>query len=210
MKTHHLIVQKTARIYTLGQLSDKTKNIWLVLHGYAMLSQYFIKKFDQLDLEENFIIAPEGLSKFYQSGLNGKIGASWMTSEDREHEIQDYVQYLETVYQNLIHPHIDGKNFIALGFSQGASTLMRWANKFQHPYSKIILWAGTISQDVLENYQLNHINIQIYYGSEDPLITQEQFHSYLQKLNEHHISYQSFEYQGGHAIDKEVIHSIMF
>ena len=69
MQIHHLEVQKTARIFKLGSLTEKTENIWLVLHGYGMLPEYFIQKFNQLDIEKNYIIAPEGLSKFYQNGL---------------------------------------------------------------------------------------------------------------------------------------------
>ena len=149
MESHHLVVNKTARVYTLGQLTEKTENVWFALHGYAMLAQYFIKKFDELDLEKNFIVAPEGLSKFYQNGLQGRIGASWMTAEDREYEIQDYIEYLEKVYQQFIADQLGNKKLIILGFSQGVSTLFRWANHHSHPYHKIIAWAATIPKDKL-------------------------------------------------------------
>lgn len=209
MESHHLIVHKTARVYTLGQLTEKTENVWLVLHGYAMLAQYFIKKFDELDVEKNFIVAPEGLSKFYQNGLNGRIGASWMTAEDREHEIQDYIEYLEKVYQQFIAPQLAHKKLIILGFSQGVSTLFRWANHHIHPFHKIIAWAGTIPKDVLENYQLQDWEIQLYYGNKDPLFTKEQVSNYLESLSEYPVSFQSIEYQGGHSLSKELIPHLM-
>lgn len=209
MDTIHLQVNKTARIFTLGQITDKTENIWLCLHGYAMLAEYFIKKFDHLDLEKNYIIAPEGLSKFYQSGLNGKIGASWMTSVDRLSEINDYVHYIEKVYQELIYPHLHNKKLILFGFSQGVSTLFRWANTYSHSYHKIIAWAGTIPNDVLENYQLKNINIDIYYGNEDPLFTQEQIQQYLQHLDAYPITYNAIEYKGGHRVEKELIEKLL-
>lgn len=209
MKSHSLIVNKTARVYTLGQLSDQTENIWLVLHGYAMLAQYFIKKFDELDLSKNYVITPEGLSKFYQSGFNGKIGASWMTSEDRENEIHDYTQYLESVYQNFITSKEQNKKIILLGFSQGVSTLFRWANSHKHPYTKIIAWGGTIPKDVLENYHLQDQKIQIYYGDEDPLFTSDQIHSYFKLLEEYSIPYQAIEYHGGHNVSKSIINDLL-
>ncbi|MBK9635339.1 MAG: hypothetical protein IPO64_12805 [Bacteroidetes bacterium] len=59
--------------------------------------QIFIEKFEDFDPEEHFVIAPEALSKGYIDGLTGRVGASWMTKEDRTNEIQDYINYLESV-----------------------------------------------------------------------------------------------------------------
>lgn len=209
METHSLEVTRTARIYTLGTLTEKTENIWIVLHGYAMLAQYFIQKFDQLDPEKNFIIAPEGLSRLYQNGLNGRIGASWMTAEDRLNEIKDYTLYLDKVYQTYVEPHTNNRKIIGLGFSQGVSTLLRWLNSKQYNFHHIIAWAGSIPNDVLENYSLWNNTVQIYYGTEDPLLSKEQVVDYLKNLDNHQISYQVIEYQGGHTLIKEEVKNLM-
>ena len=50
---------------TLNSLSSKTKNVWFVCHGIGYLSRYFIKHFNELNNEENYIIAPQAQSKFY-------------------------------------------------------------------------------------------------------------------------------------------------
>lgn len=205
MQTHHIEVKKTARIFTLGTLNPKTKRIWLVLHGYAMLSEYFVLKFNELDLDENYIIAPEGLSKFYQNGLSGRIGASWMTSEDRENEIKDYINYLESVYQQMILPHLSDRKLICFGFSQGVSTLFRWANQHIPVANQIIAWAGSIPVEVIDQYQLQSIPLKIYYGKEDPLITIEQAQQLLKLLEDKNIPFQSFEYNGGHTVISSII-----
>lgn len=209
MEEHSLEITRTARIYTLGTLSEKTEHIWIVVHGYAMLAQYFIQKFDQLDPEKNFIIAPEGLSRFYQNGLQGRIGASWMTAEDRTNEIRDYVNYLEKVYQLYVAPHAGSKKLIAFGFSQGVSTLFRWMNTYSHDYYKIIAWAGSIPVDVLENYQLSEHDIQIYYGDEDPLLSIDKTEAYLSTLNQYNIRFNAILYQGGHAVTKEIVEKLV-
>lgn len=209
MEVHSLEVTRTARIYTLGTLTEKTENIWIALHGYAMLAEYFIQKFDQLDLEKNFIIAPEGLSRLYQNGLNGRIGASWMTAEDRLNEIKDYTLYLDKVYQNYIAPHTANRQLFGLGFSQGVSTLLRWLNKGQYNFHHIIAWAGSIPNDVLENYRLGDNTIHIYYGTEDPLLSQEQIKGYLKNLDKYRIPYQVTEYQGGHTLIKEKVQELL-
>lgn len=205
MQTHHIEIKKTARIITLGSLTEKTENIWLVLHGYGMLSEYFIQKFSELDLEKNYIIAPEALSKFYQNGFTGRIGATWMTSEDRENEIKDYINYLETIFQKMIHPHLSNKKFICFGFSQGVSTLFRWANQNIPPIHQIIAWAGTIPKEVLDQYQLKSTALKIYYGNEDPLITVEQAQQLLKVLKEKNIPFESFEYKGQHSVISSII-----
>ena len=46
-------------------------------------------------------MAPEALSRFYadvtpgRHGPTSTVGATWMTREDRENEIRDYVAYLD-------------------------------------------------------------------------------------------------------------------
>ena len=68
-------------------------------------------------------MAPEGLSRFYLDAGAGKVGASWMTKEDRAHEIEDYLSYLEQVRAAIIPP----VPLTILGFSQGVATAARWA-----------------------------------------------------------------------------------
>lgn len=208
MQTHHIEVRKTARVFTLGTLDDQTENIWLVLHGYGMLPEYFLKKFNDLDLQKNYIIAPEGLSRFYQNGLTGRIGASWMTSEDRENEIKDYVNYLESIYQSMIQVHLSNKKFICFGFSQGVATLFRWANQFLPPIDQLIAWAGSIPKEVVEQYALQSIPLKIYYGNEDPLIPVEQVKILMNQFKQQNIPFQALEYKGGHAVDSQIIATI--
>ncbi len=102
MKENHLKITKTARYYTLGELNDQTENVWFVIHGYGQLAEFFIKKFNVLNDGKTLIIAPEALSKFYLKEFTGRVGATWMTREDREHEIEDYINYLNTLYDTVL------------------------------------------------------------------------------------------------------------
>ena len=90
----HITFQKKGRYFTLGNLADG-KHLLIALHGYGYLAKYFINKFKELDLDKYVILCPEGLSRFYQSGTEGRVGASWMTKEDRQTDIEDYVNYLD-------------------------------------------------------------------------------------------------------------------
>ena len=92
-------IEKSARYFTLGELTPAVENIWIVLHGYGQLASEFIKNFTSFENERTFIIAPEALNKFYFRGFSCKIGASWMTKEDRENEIEDYINFISTVVE---------------------------------------------------------------------------------------------------------------
>lgn len=210
MQVHPLEVKRTARVYTLGTLTASTENIWIVLHGYSMLSEYFIKKFDHLDIEKNYIIAPEGLSRFYQNGMSGRVGASWMTSADRINEIKDYIQYLDEVHRHFIQPHEKNRKVIALGFSQGNSTLFRWINSNEYAFEKIIAWAGSIPEDVLKNYKMNHHNIAVFHGDKDPFFSEKDINNYINTLNQYNINFTINKYNGGHTIIKDEISELLF
>ena len=102
MQEHLLRIERTARYYTLGELNHKTKQIWFVIHGYGQLSQYFIKKMGQIADDETFIVAPEAPSRFYLDDNFKRVGASWMTRELRQPEIDENNDYLNTLYESLL------------------------------------------------------------------------------------------------------------
>ena len=76
--------QFDARYFTAGTLGTKTRQVWIIFHGYGQLAPYFLKKFEPLATENIYIIAPEGLSRFYlselteQGRIDNKVGATWM------------------------------------------------------------------------------------------------------------------------------------
>src|SRR3989344_9498015 len=102
MKEQHFTTQRTARYYTIGELNNKTKTIWIVLHGYMQSAAFFIKQFEVLKNDTTFIVAPEALSRAYVNGVSGKVGASWMTKEERESEIADYIFYLNSLSKHIL------------------------------------------------------------------------------------------------------------
>ena len=107
MLTHHLSVPRTARYHVLGAMSQGLREIWIVCHGYGQLAARFLSWFAPLDDGTRLIVAPEALSRFYLDDRPGaihtesRVGATWMTREDREHEITDYVRYLDVLHDTL-------------------------------------------------------------------------------------------------------------
>jgi predicted esterase len=170
-KKQDISFQYDAPLYTLNELTANTQYIWVVFHGYAQLSQFFINKFADLDSQAHFIISPQGLSKFYQKGFTGRVGASWMTKEDRLTDIENQKHYLSAIVHNLdLQHHLKNKKLVYFGFSQGVSTMCRIAAHLKLPFYKLILWAGSIPPElVAEDFSFQERNDIVYYsGTKDP------------------------------------------
>jgi len=172
IKEIHIPVTLSTSYCTLNELNTKTKKIWLVFHGYGMLSRYFIKKFEQLDPVENFIIAPQGLSRFYLEGFTGRVGACWMTKEDRLTEIDNQIKYIDAVLQAAL-PKDHHAEVILFGFSQGTATAVRYGAFSNLRFDKLVLWSGTFPDDLAPD-QVTHwstdLKILYFSGKYDPFL----------------------------------------
>lgn len=206
-KQHHLNIQFKARYFTSGVLNDNTKFVWLVFHGYGQLAEYFIRNFYDLN-EGHFVIAPEGLSRYYLANTSGRIGASWMTKEDRLTDIQNQIAYINQVYKTIEFEIENEVKLIVLGFSQGTATALRWiVNQNISPY-KLLLWAGTIPPDLKaenENADFSKIDTIILKGDSDPYIGT----SYVKHMDDwlkfYKINFELVNYSGGHSIHLETL-----
>ena len=206
MQQHHLSVSIKASYYTLNELSDETERVWVVFHGYGQLAEYFIKKFEGLDPEKNFIIAPQGLSKYYLDGVYGRVGASWMTKEDRLTEIDNQYSYIDAVLSQYA---TSEKQLIYFGFSQGTATMGRYAAHAKIPFKKMIIWAGTFPPDTdPKDWQYLNGSEEIHYytSREDKYFKEEMIDNQNKVLKaamnrEPELHW----YEGGHRVIPEVV-----
>ena len=204
----HLDITISASYSTLNELTEDTERIWLAFHGYGMLSQYFIKKFEVLDPKRNFIVAPQGLSKYYLEGFYGRVGASWMTKEDRLTEIDNQQRYIKAVLaKEGVNP--DNAEIIMFGFSQGTATATRFGAFSGLPFSKLILWSGTFPED-LPPEQVQHwpeeLPIHFLVGTEDPFYKkgmEEEQKALVKRITGKTLQFTSFE--GKHEVIPELL-----
>lgn len=210
MTEHHLRVQRTARYYTLGQLDDRTRNVWFCLHGFGQLAQYFGRKFTGLDDGQTFVVVPEGLSRLYLNGEYQRVGASWLTREDKPAEIQDFVGYLNALYDTVLAGRDSAKHQITLlGFSQGAATACRWLNDGHIRADRLILWAGFFPNgfsDVIDPAKLSAIETHYVYGRQDEYIKQmPDAQDYLRRMQADVPTLRITAYDGGHRVEPAVL-----
>ena len=146
---------------TLNLLTSKTKNVWFVCHGIGHLSRYFIRHFNELDSDENYIIAPQAQSKFYIAPKMKHIGACWLTKENTKKETNNVINYFNEIFANENIP--SSCNLILLGFSQGVSVITRFIAKSGIKFNKLIVYAGKIPIELSKN-DFKHIdnNSKVY------------------------------------------------
>ncbi|SKC44963.1 alpha/beta hydrolase [Ohtaekwangia koreensis] len=214
MEQQELSFNCRARYYKIGSITPDTQQIWIVLHGYGQLAQYFIQKFKILEEHQICIIAPEGLSRFYledvtsrmQSG-NNRVGATWMTKENRIMDIENYVEYLNILY----HREIGNTNTIPvtiLGFSQGCATASRWVTDGKINFQRLILWAGVFPPDT--NFEKGHSTLKgkdtfLVYGKSDPFINDSRFAEMKSVSSTLGIEPTLVEFEGKHDIDSKTL-----
>jgi predicted esterase len=204
-----------ARYYQAGDINESTTQVWFVLHGYGQLARYFIKKFEILPPHHLCIIAPEGLSRFYVEPVekraitgNNRVGATWMTAENRHVDIENYLRYLNAVHRSVMTTKAKTLPVTILGFSQGAATATRWAIHNEVRYERLILWSGIFPPDM--DFERAHTilatkTVALVYGKNDPYINDArlaEMTSLSDKLNLHP---PIFTFEGGHEIDEKTL-----
>src|SRR5947209_13753779 len=174
MQEHILTTSRTARYFTVGSLEEAAE-LWIVCHGYGQLASRFLERFGPIADDQRCVVAPEGLSRFYltENPTERRVGASWMTREDRLHEIDDYVRYLDALYA---HVAPGNARVTALGFSQGTATVCRWAAFGSARIDRLIVWGGEVPPDLdlgdaRVNTRLRDLRLTLVHGTKDQFFT---------------------------------------
>jgi predicted esterase len=209
MQKHQLTIPRTARYVTIGEINEQTENVWFVIHGYGQLAEFFIKKFKDLDDGKTVIIAPEALSRFYLKEFSGRVGATWMTREERDSEIMDYINYLNLLYDTVLqNTDVNRLKINILGFSQGTATVARWCMNEHIKYDRLIIWAGYFGngiQDVIDPKKLTEKEVVLCYGKEDEFLVKIDLNQYENDIQKAIPHVQIHTFDSGHTIDGELL-----
>lgn len=204
----HLTVARTARYEQLGEPSAATRQLWLVAHGYGQLAEYFSRHFKSVqaaDPEGTVIVAPEALARFYLSGTGGRVGASWMTSADRQAEIADQAAYLDALLAHLRTACPPDVRVTVLGFSQGTATVSRWLAGRRDGWRphQLILWAGDFPADIeaaAAQRLLQGLPVVLVSGEQDGYVGPEKLQAQAEALRLHGAQITTKSFEGTHTL----------
>jgi predicted esterase len=215
----HLRVPRSARYSVMGSLDASLTEVWIVCHGHGQLASRFLTRFIPIEREDRLFIAPEALSRYYltppQGGPhapNTPVGATWMTSEDREHEIEDYVRYLDLLYDEIfsIVPRKAVRLWV-VGFSQGTATVARWVARGKVDPDRVVLWAGLLPPE-LTAHDASKLSrrapLTVVLGRQDDFAKPDLIAAQEARLKELGVPHEIIRFEGGHEIVPDALWSL--
>ena len=193
--------------------------MWIVCHGQGQLAARFLSRFLPLQRDDRLFIAPEALSRYYLTppkagphAPNAPVGATWMTSEDRENEIEDYVGYLDSLHDELFSIVPRQKvRLCVLGFSQGTATVVRWVTRGHVQPDRVVLWAGMLPPELTAESAAalaRRAPVTVAFGRQDEFATPELVAAQEARLNELGIRYDMTRFDGGHEILPDALRGV--
>lgn len=177
-------------------------------HGYGQLGRYFLRHFNCLDDGKTLLVAPEALSRFYLDGFSGRVGATWMTKEDRLSEIDDQASYLDLLLAEQLKHLPENVRITVLGFSQGGATVSRWLANGNVPAHRLVLWAAAFPEDIdfsASKAAFEHLPVAMVYGSQDPFITPEKLKQKQALMAQLGITPKVYTFEGGHTLHPDTL-----
>lgn len=202
-------VRRTAR-YCVNEVHVPPASVIYVIHGYAQLARDFIRDFEFLDNGNTLIVAPEGLSRSY---FREKVGASWMTKEDRSNEIHDYVNYLEDLNRSISEKfETRSAEHNVLGFSQGVHTAVRWFINSSQRFNKLLLCSSDFPKDTdfdRLRKKLDHSELYLIHGTGDNIVHMKVLENNMIMLDENNIPFRTIHFDGKHEINSEAVLSAL-
>ena len=215
----HITVPRSARYAILGSLDADLSEVWFVCHGHGQLAARFLSRFLPIESPRRLFIAPEALSRYYLSPPKAgphppgtPVGASWMTSEDRESEIEDYVSYLDLLHDEVFSVVDRTKvRLWVLGFSQGASTVVRWVVRGKVEPDRVIVASGMLPAELDETAAMRLVapgSLTVTFGDDDEFANPERIRTEEAKLKELRIPYEMIRFKGGHTITPALLEQL--
>ncbi len=209
-ESHHLAVTRTARYLTLGRREGLLDDVWFLFHGYGQLASELLDYARALSRDRRLLVVPEGLSRFYHED-HQKVGASWMTREDRLSEIDDYVRYLDLLHDRVFEGLDPSKiRLRILGFSQGVATAARWAARGKADAEELVIWGSPLPHDLDEPAmaRLSRVKLTLVSGTRDPFLTDERLLEQSSLLKARGIAFAVKRFEGGHRLDDDTLRAL--
>jgi predicted esterase len=217
IRTESIEVRRTALVASLGPEpgpASTARELWYILHGQAMRAVAFLDTARALDDGSRLLIAPEALSRHYIGEVAARdagVGATWMTREERDSEMRDYVRYLDD-----LHAHVTRQfggatpPVTVLGFSQGGAAAVRWVAAGNVRPARLIVWASSLPPEIdyAGNPHLRAPRLTYVAGTKDIYITPKVLEAQHQILSNAKLPFEAVSFQGGHRLDDDALRQL--
>lgn len=221
-RLHRLTVARTSRYATLGADAAHAARLWVAFHGYGQTVDTFLASFAGCVPPDTRVVAPEGLSRFYleapraDRGHLARVGATWLTREDREDDLRDALGLVHTVVAREHGAVVAARGarpaLGVLGFSQGVAMSQRWlivaretpslggaARIAQH-----VLWAGGLAHDVPDaamRAAWRETAVHVVWGTRDRFADAAAVRAQRDRLHTLATHCEAHAFDGGHRLE---------
>jgi predicted esterase len=209
MIKQYIQVRKTGRYFISKKIDEKVNHVIFVLHGYAQNADDFLSSCISLANDETLLVAPEGLSKFYWIDFTSNPSSSWMTSLERDKELEDTLHYLSQVLME-IKAQLPNKEltYSCLGFSQGAATASRFACNPYLNCKDLFLYGGGPAHDLNWEALPKDLKFHLIYGDQDPLVSASQATKVEGHISSKKFQVSPFQFKGKHKIEAAALNYV--
>ena len=223
MTVRSIAAVKTARYAVLGPEDGPVREVWMACHGYGQLVPYFGRHFRAVERPGRLVVAPEALSRFYVGDVRSpdrRVGATWMTREARETDVEDVVRYLDDVFvAACARANADplAVPLAAFGFSQGAAAVVRWLAlspllaRRPRRASRLVLWGGGLPHDLdLGDHAdwLAEAGVTLVAGDRDAFATPARTLEQEARLTAAGVPFESVGFRGEHRLNDRVLRDL--
>ena len=216
----HLSVPRSARYALLGSPDADLTEVWIVCHGHGQLARRFLSRFLPLERSDRLFVAPEALSRCYLEPPRGgphapdtPVGASWMTYEDREAEIGDYVRYLDLLHDEIFSVVDRAKvRLWVLGFSQGVATVARWVARGKVRPDRVVFYAGLLPTELDASSAARfsaRSPLTVVIGTTDEFASPDLIAKQEARMRELEVPHETIRFEGGHEIKADVLKQLV-
>lgn len=215
MQQRRIHVQRSARWYLLGEAERPPAVLWVVCHGYGQLGASFARQVEPLARAGHAVAVPEAPLRFYldppgsAAAAERRVGASWMTREDREADIADYVRLLDAVLEDARAALGAADAAVRLlGFSQGVATVCRWVACGAVRPDRLVLWAGPLPPDLdyrAHAQRFRGPRITLVRGARDAVVEERTLDLGAACLRQAGAVPDRLTFPGGHRLDRRTL-----
>ena len=218
IRTVHRETVRTGRYHVAGADPVSARHICFILHGYGQLAARILRHFEGIMPSEMSVVAPEALNRFYTAPLSKdgshmqRVGATWLTRDDREHEIADAIRWLDLVHDDVMRNRESPASTSVIGFSQGVATGIRWAMLGKVRPTHFVIWAGSLATDMNQQHfgtVMEPVKTTLVAGTEDEFISTQRLSDLQMQLDQAGVQYDLRRFDGGHTLDRDVLRGLL-
>jgi len=185
--------------YYLRKAGGKPSSALLVaFHGYGQHAKRMLAELERIEGMESWnVLSIQALHPFYDPDSR-RVGASWMTRQDREVAIADNLAYVRDVVGKVKSQIGEGGPLVYLGFSQGAAMAHRSAVLAGIPCQGVIAVVGDVPPELGEHDLSQVPPVLIACGSRDAWYDEFKLRADVKLLRDKGVEVDPFRFDGSH------------